>query len=66
MKIRPVGADYFHTNRRTDRHDKVKSLLAIVRRRLKLKIVARMGEVQNFTSQNKNVSHPAEKEVARK
>jgi hypothetical protein len=27
MKIRPVGAELFHANRRTDNHDKANSLL---------------------------------------
>jgi hypothetical protein len=36
MKIRPVGAELFHANRRTDRHDDVNSrFLEILRKRLK-------------------------------
>jgi hypothetical protein len=34
MKIRPVGAELFHADGRTDRHDETKSLFAILRRRL--------------------------------
>ena len=36
MKIRPVGAELFHTDRQTDRHDeREKSLFAILRKHLK-------------------------------
>jgi len=35
MKIRAVGAEWFHADRRTDRHYEDKSLFAILRTRLK-------------------------------
>jgi len=35
MKIRPVGAEMFHEDRRTNRYDGNKSLFAILRRRRK-------------------------------
>ena len=36
MKIRPVGAEFFHADEQTDRHDKAdKSLFEILRKRLK-------------------------------
>ena len=35
MKIRPVGVELFHADRRTDRYDENKSLFAILRTRLK-------------------------------
>jgi hypothetical protein len=36
MKIPPVGADLFHADRRTDGHNEAESLLAILRKRLKI------------------------------
>jgi hypothetical protein len=36
MKIRLVGAELFHADGRMDRHDEVKSLLDILRTRLKM------------------------------
>jgi len=35
MKIRPVGAELFYADRRTDKCDEQQSLFAILRRRLK-------------------------------
>jgi hypothetical protein len=40
MKIRPVGAELFHTDRRTDRHDEANScFLQFLRTRLKTNYV---------------------------
>jgi hypothetical protein len=35
MKISPVGAELFHANGQSDRHDKTKPLFTILRTRLK-------------------------------
>jgi hypothetical protein len=46
MKIRPVGAELFHADEQTDRHDEANSF-AILRKRLKL----RRGQYLKFKPQ---------------
>ena len=44
MKIRPVGAELFHTGGRTDRHDKVNSHFFFLETRLNQKQTAQLND----------------------
>jgi hypothetical protein len=47
MKIRPVGAELFHADGRTDGHDETKSFFVILRTRLQTKILNLVGNKCN-------------------